>query len=305
VNSWLTAHVELLLEQTSKSRWQGLTDEAKAPMQQRWGYGDALAGLGAQVLRMEIRSQGRTIALVQGLRRRFVLPVTLITRGPVWLGEPGTAERAAVLRRLRAGLMGPLLCNLPEAEDCEAAAEAGLAHLMTPGSVALLRTGPGLRDGMHGKWRNRLRAAERANLTVRIAPPVPTSMEWLFRVDSAQQKSQRYRALPAVFTRAWHRVDPEGVVMLTAELDDEMVAAMLFLKHGTSATYHIGWTGPAGRAVSAGNLLLARAAERLCEMGVESVDLGLLDTETAPGLARFKLGMGAQPLTMGGTWIGW
>ena len=93
--------------------------------------------------------------------------------------------------------------------------------------------------------------------------------------------------------------------MLTARLDGETVAAMLFLKHGTSATYHIGWTSPAGRALSAGNLLLTHAAERFGEMGVEIVDLGLLDTETAPGLARFKLGTGAQPLRMGGTWIGW
>ena len=50
---------------------------------------------------------------------------------------------------------------------------------------------------------------------------------------------------------------------------------------------------------------LELAARQLAEEGVGRINLGLLDTETTPGLARFKLGAGATPLKTGGTWIGW
>jgi lipid II:glycine glycyltransferase (peptidoglycan interpeptide bridge formation enzyme) len=78
---------------------------------------------------------------------------------------------------------------------------------------------------------------------------------------------------------------------------------MLFLRHGTTATYHIGWTSRDGRAASAHNLILWDACARLAARGVRQLDLGIIDTETAPGLARFKLGTGAQPVRTGGTWL--
>jgi hypothetical protein len=33
------------------------------------------------------------------------------------------------------------------------------------------------------------------------------------------------------------------------------------------------------------------------------LDLGTVDTENAPGLARFKIGSGAQIRSLGGTWL--
>jgi lipid II:glycine glycyltransferase (peptidoglycan interpeptide bridge formation enzyme) len=79
---------------------------------------------------------------------------------------------------------------------------------------------------------------------------------------------------------------------------------MLFLVHGSTATYHVGWTGDAGRCASAHNLLLWRAMEALQRRGVRRIDLGLLDTVNTPGLARFKLGAGRVPHRLGGTWLG-
>ena len=37
--------------------------------------------------------------------------------------------------------------------------------------------------------------------------------------------------------------------------------------------------------------------------GVEMLDLGMIDTVNAPGLARFKLGSGAVAQSLGGTWL--
>ena len=47
--------------------------------------------------------------------------------------------------------------------------------------------------------------------------------------------------------------------------------------------------------------MLARAAEALRAEGVAWLDLGSVDTEAAPGLARFKLGTGAELRRLGAT----
>ena len=47
--------------------------------------------------------------------------------------------------------------------------------------------------------------------------------------------------------------------------------------------------------------LLLRAAEALWAEGVRWLDLGSLDSERAPGLARFKLGTGAELRPLGAT----
>jgi hypothetical protein len=44
-----------------------------------------------------------------------------------------------------------------------------------------------------------------------------------------------------------------------------------------------------------------RAMTHFAGLGVRMLDLGLIDTERAAGLARFKLGAGARPLALGAT----
>ena len=57
--------------------------------------------------------------------------------------------------------------------------------------------------------------------------------------------------------------------------------------------------------MSAHNLLMWRAALWLARQGHRRLDLGPIDTANAPGLARFKLGIGAHARRLGGTWGWW
>ncbi|MGL4236328.1 hypothetical protein [Tabrizicola sp.] len=50
-------------------------------------------------------------------------------------------------------------------------------------------------------------------------------------------------------------------------------------------------------------MMLTRAAEALAAEGVRWLDLGSVDTEAAPGLARFKLGTGAGLRRLGATML--
>jgi hypothetical protein len=46
------------------------------------------------------------------------------------------------------------------------------------------------------------------------------------------------------------------------------------------------------------------AADDLAARGHVRLDLGTVDTEAAPGLARFKLAVGATVHPLGGSWLG-
>jgi lipid II:glycine glycyltransferase (peptidoglycan interpeptide bridge formation enzyme) len=96
---------------------------------------------------------------------------------------------------------------------------------------------------------------------------------------------------------------PEAGQLFVAQGRAEPVAAMLFFLHGSVATYQVGWSTQDGRAASAGNLLMWRAMVALQAMGVDRIDLGHADPDGAPGLTRFKRGMGARLRPLGGTWL--
>ncbi|AZQ65864.1 GNAT family N-acetyltransferase [Silicimonas algicola] len=290
----------LTLHSVSRDRWHRLS--ADAPFQQSWSYGAAAEALGADVLRLEVREGPNTIAIAQGIGRRIGVRTTLFGRGPLWTGESDDGLRADVLRVLRRETRGIALVT-PHANDAGAVRSAGFFAAMTPATVAEWRLGPDMRARIHGKWRNRLCAAEASGVTL-LRSRRGDDLRWLVGLDREQQRRKGFRALPPAFLAAWMARDPRSVRLTIAHFRGERVAAILVLSHGTRATYHIGWSGGEGRRLSAHNLLLWEAAQRLSDDGVSVLDLGLVDTETAPGLARFKLGTGAMPVRTGGTWIG-
>lgn len=217
--------------------------------------------------------------------------------------SPG-AEEVQALRLLARSLGWPLIAT-PEAP----LARAGLA-LVTPRHIAEVDLATGLaarRAAQHGKWRNRLARAETAALTVERLDGQPKAWGWLLKAEAMGRKARGYRALPGDFTNALEAAAPGSVTLWQARAGTGTgtgagpVAAMLFVRHGCAASYHLGWSGDEGRGANAHNLILWRAMADLADAGVRLLDLGALDTETAPGLARFKLGAGARPRQLGAT----
>ena len=81
------------------------------------------------------------------------------------------------------------------------------------------------------------------------------------------------------------------------------MAAALILRHGRMATWQMGHVTEQGRALNAMNLVLWRAMDWLAAQGHGMLDLGLINSDDAPGLARFKLGTGAMVQRLSGTWL--
>lgn len=247
------------------------------PFQQSAIYAEAAAASGAGVRWLELGT-GRALAVEWG-RLRLVSRVVL--RG-------SAAEQRRALRRL--ARWGGVTVATPEA----AVAGLGLIPLVTPMHLAVWRLTPDLRAGMAGKWRNRLVAAE---ASVQVRRGDAGTLDRLIAAEGRQRRARGYRALPEGFSRA---LDPGALRLLEW---GQGGAAMCFVRHGQTASYHLGWASDAARAAGVHGVMLTRAAEMLRDEGVRWLDLGPVDTEAAPGLARFKLGTGAELRRLGATML--
>ncbi len=297
--------------------WDRLHRTAAGALQQDWAYGEAMSSLGTPVLRAWVDDRGEPVGAASFLVRRIggLLPVALCSHGPVW--SPGTppARQAEALRAVRASapLRRPrVLLYTPDAPlDAAAGAYASMRRVMTGHStvrIDLAREPDAIRAAMHGKWRNRLAAAERSALKVERVGGRPAQYRWLLERELAQRERRGYIALPDGFVEAWQRARAatkgggEPLLTLRADLGRDAVAGMLFLVHGEAATYQVGWVGDGGRELGAHNLLLWRAMLALRERGARVLDLGGVDTGRGAGLARFKIGTGGEVVTLAGVY---
>lgn len=273
------------------------------PLQQAPVFGRAMTRLGVDMTR-HVLPGGTAQVLMR--RIRGLGPVGVVSRGPVWT-DPAGPIRVDGLRDMRQALGLRHLFVSPEAEeDADVFRAAGFLRVAAPASVAMLRlTGtPGdWRQRMHPKWRNRLRHAEKQGLVVERHDLAPRADHWLLRADHAQQAQRRYRNLPHAVLREIARAELGAAQLFLARAGRVRIAAMLFLRHGATASYHIGWTSPEGQARSAHNLLLWTAMAALAARGHLAIDLGLLNPRRTPGIDRFKSGAGAEMLSLGGTWL--
>lgn len=291
--------MDVRVDRLDRKTWERFCDRAHAPLQQRWAYGETLQRMGRTVVRCAIYQDQTPIALAQVLTRHMVCRIALTTRGPVWVGEVSQVQRNKALRGLRTTLHTAGHAFLILTPDDDVPPPFGHA-IMTPATTARVALTPDMRGALHGKWRNRLVKAEGRDLKIARVKQRGSDHDWLFHQEHRQRLERGYRNLPPVFAQTWLGTPHAHHLTLVAK-DRAPIAGMMFLCHGTTATYHLGWTSAEGRATSAHTLTLWQAMEQLRADGVRFLDLGLLDTERAPGLARFKLGTGAAAHRLGAT----
>ncbi len=272
--------------------WQACSARAGfVPLQQSLAYGRAMAGLGAGVRPQLLRRDGVVIGMAQVLTRRGLW---MLPRGPVWCEAVAAQDQRRALRRL-ARRVGVLVAT-PE----QPVAGFGVLPLITSRHQAIWDLAPdpvALRNGLARDWRARLRQAEASGVTVRHAGQ--SALNALITAEAAQRKARNYRALPSAFLDHW----PGPRQIWEWRQGGQVQAAMLFLRHGAAATYHLAWANDTARQVGAHRLMLWQAALALRADGVRWLDLGDVSAD-APGLARFKQGTGAALHRLGATvWI--
>ncbi|MCA0960651.1 GNAT family N-acetyltransferase [Salipiger bermudensis] len=265
------------------------------PLQQSPQYARTLRALG-----LPVRCGDRAGLLWMTQRRRLPLlgDVGLISRGPV----TSTALPADWLALCRDGHRGPLLINADGPTPDRLRAD-GFWPLLTPATLARLplSTEGEMRAAMHGKWRNRLNRSADHRLQIHHQPLTPD--HWLLDAEAKQSRRKRYRTLPPALIAAFARANPGAALIWEARHQGRPVAAIAVLRHGPTATWQMGVSHPDGRRLCAMNALLWAAMRWLARQGHTTLDLGVLNSDAGPGLTRFKLGTGARPHRLGGTWL--
>lgn len=267
------------------------------PLQQSHSFVRALALLGRDAAITALQGCGQVLVVTRRIGPLGCL--RFASRGPVFLTDATDDDRVAGLRAARLHLVNP------GGEDPSILRRAGFAQVMSAATVTMLPIKADMDAQLaqaDGKWRNAARQGIAAGLRLRQRRLCPVRDRWLLHADLTQQRAKRFRALPHAVSLAFAQANPGDAMVLTASEGTTPIAAMVFLRHGAAATYQIGWSGPRGRSLRAHHALLIDACRQFAAMGVTELDLGTVDTENAPGLARFKLGCGAVPHRLGGTW---
>ncbi|OIQ44447.1 MAG: GNAT family N-acetyltransferase [Roseobacter sp. MedPE-SW] len=240
-------------------------------------------------------------ALVTQRRLAIGLPLAMINRAT--LSAP-----SSLLKALQANDLGRTPVILSPEHPSPELAEIGALPLVSPAWIARLDLSTDVdhrKEALHQKWRNRLTRAQSNGLRVtRQNMPLDAS-HWLFAADQSQQRQRRYQSWPVHLTLAYAKENKGKAKLFQAFQGTEPVAAILILRHGRGATYHIAHATERGKSLSAHNLLIWETMAWLTAKGCTQLDLGLINTEEAPGLARFKLGTGARLSQLGGTWVLW
>ena len=299
----------------NSARWRMLFDAAPRPaLEQSWAFGEAMVATEkVSVERFVICCDEAPMALVQAFRRALIggFSFIRIVRGPVWLAENYAVQAGGILRALRShwrpgrGALLSLVPELPVGEAADTAMRAaGMRRMVTGYSTIWVDLAPdvdALRAGLDGKWRNALVKAEAGKLRLQRSHGGDLLRDLTARYD-AFRKTRRFVGPEGKLARAMVKASTD-VTVLSAHQGSALIAGIVLVRHGASATYFISWAGDAGRDVNAHNLLLWRAIEALKKDGVRWFDLGGVDAVHAPGIARFKLGIGGAVTTLAGSYL--
>ncbi|MEO0413055.1 MAG: GNAT family N-acetyltransferase [Pseudomonadota bacterium] len=282
------------LAQMQPRHWDGwLTAQAEPLFQHSYSYGEVMgtefaSPLCVQVYRKDtVAAQAICFSYRAGPIAWHIVPTGLC------LGSGCEVQQA--YRALLAALSDQRLSL------CVISAPAGALPsnpVMTGGTDAiwnLPQTDTQLEQAMQQKWRNRLYKARTEDMTVDVGGADSSAMAWLEREEMAQRQVKKYRMLPANTPRRLAKASGAiAAICVAVRCSGQYVAAASFICFGSEAVYFSGVTTALGRPKSAQHLVLAHAAEFLVRRGYKRINLGLINTHAAPGLARFKLGTGAQ-----------
>ena len=308
------------------------------PLQQHPRYISALQTFGTIAKTAQVRKGDQLVLNCHLLERRFfgIFTITMGFRGPHFATQTAneatnrvsSEEQVAALRFLKKHFSPwkrQFLQLMPELVDSKEnrtlMKRAGFTRIMTGTSTIWIDLSLGeaaLRTALAANWRNQLKKAERSSFTIAVGGAKTKHYNWLLERESEQRSNRGYSAVPLGLVPAYQdavvnsspkpsssapaQLSP--IVSVTAHEKGTQIAGALFLLHGTSATYHIGWAGERGRALNAQNRVLFDGMLALKKRGVKWLDMGGVDTGPQAAIARFKLGLGHPPETLVGTYIG-
>ena len=283
-------------------------------------YGLSLSVYQAQKKRLIfIEIDDRIAGIMQlmevGLLKNLIHAV-IVDRGPLWCDGYGDMVQQAEFWRefnrlypRRLGRRRRIIPEMPhDRQNRDILREAGLKRRETiPGYqtiwLDLSADLAVLRSALKKNWRGALKKAERSNITVEWDDSLQQFPSFLqhYTVDKTMRGySGASPGLLKALTQSFGA--QENMLIAQAKLGNEVIAAILILRHGRSATYQAGWTSEEGRRHNAHHWLLWDALRVLKDNQVYDLDLGGINDDTAEGIKKFKEGMGGEAVSLVGTY---
>ena len=311
----MTAHIHW--NTLSPQDWQKkFAQLPSANLLQSYEYALAICPLKRQKGRWGvIEIDGREAGLVQILEVRLLgkaIHALAIDRGPVWFEGYGSLEHferflKALLKQFPRRI-GRKYRIIPEIEhsaaldsvmDTYGFQKHGKAYQTI--MLDLTEDPESMRANLKKNWRGTLLKAEKQE-GLSVDWTITTADYKIFLQDYAADKAAKGYDGPSVqlLTALARTVLAKGNMRFGRTITDgQAIASVLLLKHGTTATYQVGWSSDTGRQLGAQNLLLWQAMLELKNDGITELDLGGINDDTAKGVKKFKEAMGGRIVRLG------
>lgn len=160
-----------------------------------------------------------------------------------------------------------------------------------------------LRQNFRKTWRHDLIKAENSDLVYDAITDTNT-LKTIIALSDHHRKVKAYKAPKRAYLNdlCMAHFEENACVALLAKHRNEILAGIILLIHGASATYQLGYSSAKGRSMRATHLLLWQGIKMLQERGIKSLDLGGIHDD-APSLTLFKTGLGGRITKIGGLYV--
>lgn len=278
-------------------------------------YGEAVRrARGLQLRYLCYEHDGVPTALVQVRTKHVIgLPVfSRIEQGPMFFDpSPSLELRRDILGQVRRhfhvfrGMPAKILPGLEKSdENLALLTELGYRDLKTGGwwsaRIDLSLSEDQLRANLSSSWRKQLNGSIRKGLKLEVSSS-PASVRWLLERHRENMNTKGFVGPDCELTIALYEAAPEHFHVLTATMNGEPLCSACWIRFGACAQSLVGWFGPAGRAVNAGNFLYWHAMLEMKKRGCKWFDVGGL--YRGHGYTHFKQGMGGTEYELCGDWL--
>ena len=301
---------------SSQDEWENLYQQCgKQHLSQSWAFGEAKRRAeNWHPRRVAFEYARKVVAICMILEKRVcgVRVVSRINKGPLFIGlSPSRQICRDVISNLRNEwkyLIHGVLLIAPSlesnAEQLEMLANSGF-HKWTrfrwrSSLIDLRRDESDIRKALKQKWRYNLHLAEKKGLALNVAS-AKEDVEWMLERHRENMATKRFKGPSPELLRALYHEKPEHFFVLQALFENQPVVGMILVKHGYSAEYYVGWFGPSGRKLNAGNFLFWKAVVAMKEQGCRWLDLGGYSIDDRYG--RFKREMNGEEYQLCGEYI--
>lgn len=292
-----------MIDSAKRIRWEKIYNEISVSnITQHWAYGDVKNYTeGWHVERFVINENQKDIGVLQVLSKTILGRgvVYRVNKGPLLVdGKNDICHELATIDMFWRRIKRPaVLLYVPYTKMTPANYISVISSKwknwncfgFPTGIIDLRKTEEEIRQTLNGKWRNQLKSAEKNCLIIKTDD---SRFQEMLRLYENEQQDKKFKGVRSSMLTAMnnHPDNPLRFFYIEGE-EKELLAFDIIYRHGTTATYYIGWNSTDGRKQYLNNLLLYQSAIRLKQEGARVFDLGGIDYINTESIAKFKDGM--------------